>query len=262
MVFVFQKASSATPFAWDMDGHLTVYPPTAQTETRSQWSMPSVVREEATLHWGTTRSGTPWLSSCKRPAVTSPPSQSSSHSVGKFSSIERQWQRTALASTFVQAVSGRHGMKWHTSMYGYSTRMQRRTVKSRYAKRNMISHARTGEAACVWGTGEANRTRHAHAIGVHLHGRCRPRGYPVPEAARKPAREPAPDGLQPTCYGLAKMSALVRPPSLFDSDWWWRWRRNVSFSLSASLSLFSDLTLSSHAHLWSLKTLFENACEL
>ena len=30
-------------------------------------------------------------------------------------------------------------------------------------------------------------------------------------------------------------------------------RRNVSFSLSASLSLFSALTLSSHAHLWSLK---------
>ena len=37
------------------------------------------------------------------------------------------------------------------------------------------------------------------------------------------------------------------------SDWWWRWRRNVSFSLSASLSLFSALTLFSHAHLWSLK---------
>ena len=37
------------------------------------------------------------------------------------------------------------------------------------------------------------------------------------------------------------------------SDWWWCWRRNVSFSLSAYLSLFSALTLFSHAHLWSLK---------
>ena len=37
------------------------------------------------------------------------------------------------------------------------------------------------------------------------------------------------------------------------SDWWWRWRRNVSFSISASLSLFSALTLYSHAHLWSIK---------
>ena len=32
-----------------------------------------------------------------------------------------------------------------------------------------------------------------------------------------------------------------------------RWRRNVSFSISASLSLFSALTLYSHAHLWSMK---------
>ena len=37
------------------------------------------------------------------------------------------------------------------------------------------------------------------------------------------------------------------------ADWWWRWRRNVSFSISASLSLFSALTLYSHAHLWSIK---------
>ena len=48
---------------------------------------------------------------------------------------------------------------------------------------------------CVWGTGEANRTRHVYAIGVHLHGRCRPRGYPVPEVARKPARGQASHGL-------------------------------------------------------------------
>ena len=33
----------------------------------------------------------------------------------------------------------------------------------------------------------------------------------------------------------------------------WRWRRNVSFSISASLSLFSAPTLYSHAHLWSIK---------
>ena len=84
-----------------------------------------------------------------------------------------------------------------------------------------ISHAWTGEAACVWGTGAANRTRHAYAIGVHLQGRCRPRGYPVPEAARKPARRKAPDGIQPS-YGLAKMSPLVRPSSLIDSVSSWR----------------------------------------
>ena len=35
----------------------------------------------------------------------------------------------------------------------------------------------------------ANRTRHAYAIGIHLHGRCRPRSYPVPEATRKPDRK-------------------------------------------------------------------------
>ena len=40
-------------------------------------------------------------------------------------------------------------------------------------------------------------------------------------------------------------------------DWWWRWRRNVSFSISASLSLFSALTLYSHAHLWSIKLFFK-----
>ena len=46
------------------------------------------------------------------------------------------------------------------------------------------------------------------------------------------------------------------------SDWWWRWRRNVSFSLSASLSLFSALTLFFSRSPLVFKTLFENACEL
>ena len=77
------------------------------------------------------------------------------------------------------------------------------------------------ERGCVWRTGEANRTRHAHAISVHLHGRCRPRGYPVPEATRKPARGQASYGLQPS-YGLVKMPALVRPSSIFDSVSSWR----------------------------------------
>ena len=52
-------------------------------------------------------------------------------------------------------------------------------------------------------------------------GRCRPRGYPVPEAARKPARGQTSDGLQPS-YGLARMSSLVRSSSLFDSVSSWR----------------------------------------
>ena len=52
----------------------------------------------------------------------------------------------------------------------------------------------------------------------------------------------------------------------WETDWWWRWRRNVSFSLSASLSLFSALTLFSHAHLWSLKlslgNRFASSCKM
>ena len=39
------------------------------------------------------------------------------------------------------------------------------------------------------------------------------------------------------------------------SDWWWRWRRNVSFSLSAFLSLFSAFTLFSRAHIGSVYSL-------
>ena len=45
----------------------------------------------------------------------------------------------------------------------------------------------------------------------------------------------------------------VRAEKRDRTDWWWCWRRNVSFPLSAVLSLFSALTLFSHAHLWSLK---------
>ena len=40
-------------------------------------------------------------------------------------------------------------------------------------------------------------------------------------------------------------------------DWWWRWRRNVSFSLSSCLSLFSAFTLFSRARNRSLYSLWK-----
>ena len=70
-------------------------------------------------------------------------------------------------------------------------------------------------------------------------------------------------GLYFTACG--EMAEYVMPPQLIICTYranvetrrktylWWRWRRNVSFSISASLSLFSALTLYSHAHLWSIK---------
>ena len=51
-------------------------------------------------------------------------------------------------------------------------------------------------------------------------------------------------------------------PFLVLSDWWWRWRRNVSFflSLSSCLTLFS--VFFSRAHYWVNKYILKNACEL
>ena len=44
----------------------------------------------------------------------------------------------------------------------------------------------------------------------------------MPEAARKPSRGQASDGLQPWAEGLAKISSLVCPSSLIDSVSSWR----------------------------------------
>ena len=158
------------------------------------------------------RSGTSWLSSCKRPAVTSPPSQSSSHSVGSF--------RTSNGSQSGWRLP-RHSRRWFLGDTAWGGVLRCTGIQPLCsvvpvkAATPSISHAWAGEAACLRGTGAANRTRHAYAIGIHLHRRCRPRSYPVPEATRKPARRQTSDGLQPS-YGLAKMSSLVRPSKLIN----------------------------------------------
>ena len=47
------------------------------------------------------------------------------------------------------------------------------------------------------------------------------------------------------------------------ADWWWRWRRNVSFFLSLSLFMSTSfLRLFSRAHYWVNKYILKNACEL
>ena len=87
------------------------------------------------------------------------------------------------------------------------------TVLSRQLSRVVITRAYLAT--------RKNTRKRQETIGIHLHGRCRPRSYPVPEATRKPARRQTSDGLQPS-YGLAKMSSLVLPSSVIDSVSSWR----------------------------------------